>query len=762
MKISQKIISTYKPADRFFIFHKDDPDVTPVKILLPRPPPLYLIDGYGLAPEEQKFTPPEYPVRLAVLERTVQRELEYKHLENRHERITGQKLLEAIWERLKLHKKEYVEEIRWMKKMWYYRLNGYWCFINGKPTYLPGWFFMYCSFFKLDIGLPDYRDRDRRFFLVAWYVFTCTENALGQEMNLRTLYGIIYPKHRRDGATYKCLCILYCIITTLKNALGGIQSFDDDNAGEHFREKLIPAWQEMPFFFRAMWDGTNNPKKELSMKLPASKFFGDQLKSKINYASTAKRKFYDGKKQYANLMEEEGKTILEDVTERWDVVKQTLAQGAGGLIHGFSMHPSTVADMKEQGGQNYYNIAEDSKFYERNLVHGQTLSGLIRIFFPAWDGLEGFVGTYGESIIDKPTEEQERFIKRPVGAKEFIEAHRGHLLEKGDPTSLARYRAFVELYPIWYAECFRILAGDTGLDIEVIDKAITRLRRDQPTVRGNFKRIIDGIPLSSEEYIEQRHMVNNIEGRIEWFPDPDGRWQVSKILDPDQSNLKFRKDDTWFPSVPDRFTHCADPFKFLNKTEAQLRTDKSRLSKGGGSCFWERDTILDPQDKDIADWQSHRFVCTYVNRTADEDAFAEDMLMQNIYYGGLMFPEINVRIIWKHYVKRGYGGYLKYAVDEATGRIKTDRPGFTSLAESKQDLFNAVKTYIKWHGHREQHLDFIMECKKIRGIEYMTDFDLFTACGGCLLGSRSSFAEVVKQATESFDLESVFQQYTYN
>jgi hypothetical protein len=235
---------------------------------------------------------------------------------------------------------------------------------------------------------------------------------------------------------------------------------------------------------------------------------------------------------------------------------------------------------------------------------------------------------------------------------------------------------------------------------------------------------------------------------------------VSKILGEKESNLKQMIDGFWHPMYPDMYTHSADPFEFLNKSEAQLRVDKARLSQGGGACFWERDSVLDPDGKDISQWDSYRFVCTYRNRTADEDVYAEDMLMQNIYFGGMMFPEINVRLIWKHYIKRGYGGYLKYSVDEATGKIK-DSPGFTTLTGSKQDLFNAVKTYIKRHGIRERHLDFFVDCKGIKGIEYMKDFDLFAACGGCLLGSRSRYAKMVEALTDAFEVGDFFEQHHY-
>jgi hypothetical protein len=62
MKVDQNIVSRYLPADLSFVVNQGhpegtdpDPDLTPIRISLPIPPKLELIDGYGLLPEEQYF-----------------------------------------------------------------------------------------------------------------------------------------------------------------------------------------------------------------------------------------------------------------------------------------------------------------------------------------------------------------------------------------------------------------------------------------------------------------------------------------------------------------------------------------------------------------------------------------------------------------------------------------------------------------------------------------------------------------------------------
>ena len=128
-----KIIKQYKKEDDCF-FINEDRDLIPIKIKLPECTDITKIDGYGLPVKEQKFTLQKYPQKLKKLEK-----------ESGHN-------IETIWSRLNQNQIFYSDEIKWIKKQWYYRLFGYWCFINGKPTYLDPWNFFYLNYWHLDVG----------------------------------------------------------------------------------------------------------------------------------------------------------------------------------------------------------------------------------------------------------------------------------------------------------------------------------------------------------------------------------------------------------------------------------------------------------------------------------------------------------------------------------------------------------------------------------------------------------------------------------
>ncbi len=64
------------------------------------------------------------------------------------------------WDVLESKKKEKFIEQEFIR-----RKDGYWFMNNGEPTYITGAHYYYINWCKIDIGYPDYRDRDRRFFL---------------------------------------------------------------------------------------------------------------------------------------------------------------------------------------------------------------------------------------------------------------------------------------------------------------------------------------------------------------------------------------------------------------------------------------------------------------------------------------------------------------------------------------------------------------------------------------------------------------------
>ena len=756
----------YLPADDSFIINCGSPslndydqDLTPIRISLPKPPRKELIEGFGLAPEDQFWKRPKMPQRLIDLEEQVTREL--KETETINKKVNGQMIIDKIWDEINKEQGEWLEEINFIKRQWYHRIFGYWFYNNGKPTYICGWHYMYLTWWyngKYKNKYAEYRERDRKNYLFWWYLFNTRETfakldpktdiAIPEEdgtykmieLSFRTSYGCVQPKNRRGGTTNMVECIIYCETSQRLNKHGAILSLDSESAYKLFNGILVKTWEKMPFFFKPTWGGFYNQESAIKFNRAKSIVIGNDLNSRIDYAQSARGSEYDGDTIDYALIDESGKTKEADVTERWSMIKQTLSIGEGADIRGFSVHPSTVEDMDLMGGAKYQALIEASNFYQRDKISGQTKSGLSVLLFPAYENLEEFTDKYGFPIMDHPTTQQIKDgFKRGHGSRSYLQSRRDTLLKSGTPNDMKEYKRLVAKFPFKLEECFKMSAGDIGFDTEKIDKRLAQLRRmpKDPCVIGNF--------------LEINGKVQFIEDKI------NGRFKVSHVLNPGEVDLKVKvwdfdqitgiEKEKWQPKYPKRFTAGGDPFKY-NGSKALMESTGSYMSDGGFAVFWELDKNLDKSDN-MEEWESYRFVCTYRARPSTSDEFCKDCLLACRYYGSPMFPETNVEILWQYFEDKGYGGYLLHEYDESTNKLKP-KPGVYNVVDSKNDIFDLTRNYISYRSHKEMHVDLLMEWKGLKSFDDLTKKDLASAAGCCFLGSRSRHREIL-ESVDSYE-----------
>jgi hypothetical protein len=748
----------YKPEDKYTIINDGDSILRPVVLRLPKAPPMHLIDGYGLKPEDQYFRKHGVPLKLKKLENRAHNELEKK--KNTRNIITGYKLLKRYWELFNEEKDNLKEEVKYIKKVWYHLKYGYWFFNDGQPTWITPWHYKFLNFWYIkDVpGLtPEYRDRDRRRELYEWYNYTSREtfkdldekgralkNKDGKyemvELKNRTSFGTQELKRRRCGATHGCLDREDWIAMMKKGGYNTIIADIGRNAKDIFRDYFLFGWRNKPMFLKPIWSGDNNPASGVEHITPSNIYNEKSIGSTVTYTESADERANDGKKIAYILCDEEGKTEEADVYTRWRINQKTMHQGYA--IHGYSNHPSTVEEMHE-GGAAYETIWKHSNFYIREPVSGWTISGLRRYFFKTEDGYDGYIDRWGKSVIDTPTERQIEFappnanyVEKRKGAREVIEEKRSFVLREEGQEG---WRSLIRKEPQDSTECFIGTAGSIGFNLVLLDKRITELNYREETVTGN--------------------LVETGE-KVVWVDNPSGKFACSWVLKPaemeiyQQKVLKYewnadknKRVPSWAPKYPNLFIAGADPYDFMNKTEAQMEEHKSRLSDGGGAVFWKRDKTLDPKDEDLLKWLSNRFILTYRNRKPGVEEYCKDMLLMCRYCGAMMYFERNKTWLWKYFLDEGYGGFLLYGMDR-NGRRNTE-PGFYSIGAIKEQLLLNVKEYIDNHGHREKHKLFLEECKAIRGPEMLKKYDLLTACGAALLGETQIYPALLEKSSSS-------------
>jgi hypothetical protein len=746
-KIPEDILNSYKSVDTCCWINDDDPDLKPIKINLPEAPNPEVIAGYGLHAEDQVFTREEYPKKLKTLEIRIKKEVKEeldgkaaKHIERVYE--------ERMWEYLSDHKEDYADEIFWIRKQWYHRINGYWFYCNGKPTYLCGWNWSYLNYCKLQgvverDGLPEYRDRDRKWFHAQnhFYYDTATiaydivkkkgekvkvpivnEDGSFETIDLgtRTVYGTNNLKARRVGETSKTAWINVDLSTRHKEFMGGIQGDADATGKTVFIKHVVYAYRRLPWFFKPYSSSGLSPKSEIV-------FEGDDLDislgSKIDYATTVHRNFYDSNRLDFYHCDEGGKVYREDIRKRHLVVKTCLVRGS--VIKGFTIYTSTVGEMDgSTAGDKFLELTLDSNYEQRN-SNGQTKSGLVNVFFSAAEGLDGFIGKYGESIVNDPTEAQLPYLKtkvkingRFIGAKEYIENRRKPYLESEDYELLSNEK---REYPLIFRECFTPPASAMLWNINKLEKRFHELKFqvENPVRQGNFR------------------WIEGFGGPVEFVDSDIGRFFMSYEPPVALRNARYQKGRLWFPGNADIFIASADPYQ-------HEKTQDGRRSNGGGAIRWMRDFSVDPEDTDDFHLKSRAPVCTYDFRPSSRTLYAEDMLMMSIYYGALMYPETNVPLIVDKFTEWGFKGYFLYDVDPLK-RKKKDKPGHH--VTDKAEAFGLMADDIDANCHRWNHEDLIKQCLAIKRMEDLGKFDLLAAYMGTLLGEKSKYTQRVAKGS---------------
>jgi hypothetical protein len=738
--ISPDILKQYKQAETEIVFNKDV-DLHQIHVKLPECPEWHRIANFGKPAKEQKFTPPQLPKKLSLL-------------------VSKINVLDGIWEELERNQFFYREEIEFIQKQWYYLLNGYWIFINGKPVYLDGWHFFYCAWWNIDVGIPKYRSRDWKFFHATRFCYTdthayypyrilynneytyhatreiaakfCklyslspTEIEKGDfltDVGRRICFGIVYPKYRREGATYKTCCINYCIVFTHKNANGGIQSMTDEDAKRVFL-KLTSSWSKLPFFFKPNYEGSTSPKAELSFNVQAKRLSNSGslanyeigLESKIDFA-IADASGYDGTKEYVLHRDEGGKLKKHDLLQVQSTSRECLSENMGLDIIGLGLVTSTVEEIVSGAAENFKRYCELSR-YELRDHNGHTMSGYYVIYIPAEDGI--IVDEFGNSIIEDPKpheiiiDQHGRRIKE--GGRSKIINKRKLLIVQGEYEELAKEK---RKHNNSYKEVWSTTGQESGLPIGKVLYRIEELSIVNKFLwTGNFQ-WVDGI----------------FGGKVEFVHDELGKWKLSMILPPSEDSLKYwdQQRQSWTPRNKNKFVLGIDGIKYNVP-------DGDRKSKGAGAVFYKHDSSVDPTD-DFSKWEkSCRFVMTYSHRTFDKDEFHEDMLMSAIYYGCGVFPEYNIPDAGDYFIEKGFGEYLIYRVDKNTNRESSTPGGSFANNSFKEEIFLEYSTHLTRHCQRECHPELLTQVKDIPSPKDMTRFDLFTAGGWALIGVKNMF-----------------------
>lgn len=766
------------------------PDKSECPILNPMPDK---IANFGLPREEQYFKRREMPMRLQSLIKEITRKRRSDKKRGVIDDEVG--LIEEIWLTLGNNQDQYVNEIQYIKEELYFCYYGYWVYIDEKPTWIPPNHYQMLTHWEGDFEVMDrvtgvkkksryaeYRDVDRRKYAAALYTFLTTETfekidpktwrAIPEEdgtykmidLGFRTMFGFIRPKPRRAGDTVGFLSWQEFMTACVQSLNSNIITNDPDLTEDHWTSKVIPGWKNRPFFMKAMFSNSTLPAGEISYDEPARKGRGKLTKLNVDYkplgskivkSEKVTRKQYDGQKLNGfQLFDEEGKpTDGVDISDSADIVKPSMSMGAGASISKFAlmMKPSTVEEFGGSAAPFFKKQCDQSNPYIRNPINGQTISGLMYIFFSAYDGLEDRIGPFGESVIDTPTPEQAAYMRSNIGSREYLDTMMDRLEKSKNVEDQETYRSLSRKYPRCWEDMWKIMEGGLGFNVENINYAKNRLddlilEGLDPRVRGDFRCVVEtGQELSADEFIRMRlHHKGFDDYYIKWVPNPEGRFYMSQNIDPAQTNRRRWNSRAmfWEPML-ELHIGASDPVQYMSERDAKRREDKAKSSTAAAAWRLKFDKSIDG-DKPRSKWKTGRFVLTYFSKVHNDKVTLEEMLWACIYLGCKMFPEVNYPSVVQHFEERGFGGFLHYAYDIVTGTY-SNTPGFRTGTGfgSKDALFSCISQYTDEEIIYENHIDIVDQVGSIQSKDEMTKFDGFAAAAGCLLAEVLDYKKPV-------------------
>jgi hypothetical protein len=260
------------------------------------------------------------------------------------------------------------------------REYGYWFMNNNTPTYVTGSHYMYLQWTKIDVGLPDFRESNRIFY-IFWEA--CKADARS--------FGMCYLKNRRSGFSFMSSSESCSTGTIVRDSRIGILSKTGSDAKKMFTDKVVPIIRNYPFFFKPIQDGMDNPKTELAFRVPASKITRrnmddekteeiDGLDTTIDWKNTADNS-YDGEKLLLLVHDECYAPDTLILTEDWkfkeikDINIGDKVIVEGGLVKTIKAKTNGVTDtyLIKQPYGNDYVVTENHRLVLNDYNKGEVI-----------------------------------------------------------------------------------------------------------------------------------------------------------------------------------------------------------------------------------------------------------------------------------------------------------------------------------------------------------------------------------------------------
>jgi hypothetical protein len=590
------------------------------------------------------------------------------------------------------------EEVRRCKE-------GYWIMVNGVATFLPPKYYFYLQWWKLEDDIyPHYRSSDRKYYLFLHHWEKI-------EWNL----GVIRSKRRREGATSQATANLIYECIFYKNSKCGLISKTKDDSKAAFTDMVAFGYKQLPVFLKPKQVNKEDSVTELVFAHKSQNTKDGQAsaikddaghQSRVNYKAPVLNA-YDSGRVSRIVLDEGGKYPKETpVSQLVSIVSKTLVKGVKRV--GYIEMPSTLNSLTKGTGGEFKKVWDNANQFK----YKPTINRLVRYFTPAFDGFDGFIDMYGESVMGTPTPEQyeylvSKWVKRDEDGELISE------LSEEDIKMGSRY----------YVQVKRRI----GLEGDALEEEIRMnpCNEEEAFLSTVSDCVFDSLAIKKRQKELEESPVH--KRRIRYYRNLDGKVSFKDV---DEKN-KFHWEITQFPpkGEENKYIEEGGMRKPGRCDDGAISVDSYSNSQGGrkyGSkaCAWmgRKYDILNP---DLTGKPTGRLY----GRPEEKDDLHEQVLLAAEYNGYAVYYEHTADDYFGFFKERGrllYLGLYPLSLIEPDKRGKTERfrgTPLTPFSLTKQ-LDNGIR-FFKYH------------CDKIDWVSLLDNALIFDAY------DRTSYDEVV-------------------
>lgn len=820
----------YVREDEFVILHADDEDLDTIKIRLPKLDEWYTkqlgrkvdyeealtyVDGYGLHPHEQKFQHQKWPDRLKIIHEVVFRKKRNSPERAKYKDITDVDQ-EDLYEEIESNQLHYEHEILWIKKQIKRRYVGYWCFINGKPTYINGAFYFFLNFWKLknknrSDSLPDYRNYQREMFTLYMYCFTTheafykhrvkymNEEAVVKEKHFndldalkdfvrdlklrgleylterhkkggfvvekegeRTINGVNFISGRRVAKTDSACCFCYWGTTNLPEQLFIIQGLNKDQAVDKvFVEKIQKPFHKLPFFFRPYVKGREEARAGLKFTYDGNMAIAnragavaDPLNSRIVPLSSNERAA-DGEEVNFAYIDEPGKELDKKSQER-DIPSLWYTVLKPTTEIGDEIVGfcimPTTVGDMDTGGGAQFLDIVNDSHFGDRNDNGTTQSGLVNFFMSGYYAIPGNFIDEYGNTIIETPKEPVMSITGKLIKIGAKEYHENYSNKLRQEKKFDKLTTHLQNFPPSFREAFSMNMKGMGLTAETMERMKIRLS-DLQFAKKKTTAKIDFV-----FYPDTEDVFTDVHGMGLWtysYLPPKDLWnRKTQVTEDDGYTRLGTKGPIWAPhtSVANKFIIAFDPVAFDKMNK------KGKGSIPAATVFYKRDKNVDPDTKPREEWVSQDYVAFIRHRSDRKEEIYEEVLKAAILYGAYIYPEVNAGDDFLTWVrKRGYDGYLLKDMDEKGNLDK--RPGVWADNNTIADMVLKMADFFSNNVRYMKIPEIIEDWLKMKGVDDLTNHDLAAASGWCQRADAQRTGDVLMDLYQPIEIESGFDTF---